>query len=193
WNSIPLVTRSHPLYCETRSKLTAEGIVTDLASLYVFEKEGAFQALAHALKYDGFQSAGRMIGGALGEHMLDWRCKADALIPVPLHRAKLRERGFNQAERIARGISDVTGWPVVDILKRKRYTQTQTKLNSEDRRMNMEDAFEIPGGKRSLIEGKACVIVDDVITTGATILSCAKAIIASKALSVTACSAALAE
>lgn len=193
WNSIPIVTRSHRVYSETKAKLTGEGIVTDLASLFLFEKEGAFQALAHALKYEGFQSAGRMVGGALGEQMLAWGIAADFLVPVPLHKAKLRERGFNQAESIARGISDVTGWQVCDALKRKRYTRTQTKLNTEERKKNMEDAFDIPDRKRDVLKGRRCVIVDDVITTGATILACAAAIRESEAVSVIACSAALAE
>ncbi|MEX1138563.1 MAG: ComF family protein [Bacteroidota bacterium] len=194
WNSIPLITRSHHLYCDTSSKLLVTGQITELASVFVFEKQGVFQALAHALKYDGFQSAGRMIGGTLGEHIIGWNINADVLIPVPLHKAKFRERGFNQAECIARGIKDRTGWPVEsNALVRKRYTQTQTKLDSAERQKNMEDAFVVPDKKRIAVKGRTCVLVDDVITTGATILSCADALLSVGARSVIAASAALAE
>lgn len=194
WNSIPLITRSNHLYCDTGSKLLVNGVVADLVSVFVFEKQGAFQALAHALKYDGFQSAGRMIGGTLGEQIIDWNINADVLVPVPLHKAKFRERGFNQAECIARGIADRTGWRVEPgALIRKRYTETQTKLDSAERQKNMEDAFAVPFRKTSVIRGKTCMIVDDVITTGATIISCADALLASGARTVIAASAALAE
>ncbi|MEX2116867.1 MAG: ComF family protein [Bacteroidota bacterium] len=194
WNSIPLITRAHPLYCDTSSKLIGEGRVSDLVSVFVFEKQGAFQALAHALKYDGFQSAGRMVGGTLGEQIIEWNIKADVLIPIPLHKAKFRERGFNQAECIARGIADRTGWPVApNVVIRRRYTQTQTKLDSAERQQNMEDAFGVPDKKQFVIEGSTCVVVDDVITTGATIISCADALLAAGARTVIAASAALAE
>jgi len=194
WNSIPLITRSNQLYRDTTSKLLIGGGVSDLVSVFIFEKEGAFQALAHALKYDGFQSAGRMIGGALGEQIIEWSIKADVLIPVPLHKAKFRERGFNQAECIARGIADRTGWPVeAHAVIRNRYTQTQTKLDISERQKNMEDAFGIPKKKQHVVNGNTCIVVDDVITTGATILSCADALLSAGARSVIAASAALAE
>lgn len=194
WNSIPLITRTHHLYSETRSRLLMDGKVSGLVSVFVFEKQGAFQAIAHALKYEGFQSAGRMIGGTLGEHMTEWGIKVDVLIPVPLHRAKFRERGFNQAECIARGIADCTGWPVEPrILVRKRYTQTQTKLDSVARQKNMEDAFDVPAERRAEVKGRTFAVVDDVITTGATILACADVLLSAGAQSVIAASAALAE
>jgi len=194
WNSIPLITRSTQLYRDTGSKLLDDGNVSDLVSVFIFEKQGAFQALAHALKYDGFQSAGRMIGGALGEQIIEWNIKADVVIPVPLHKAKFRERGFNQAECIARGIADRTGWPVeAHAVIRHRYTQTQTKLDISERQKNMVDAFGVPVKKQHVVNGNTCIIVDDVITTGATILSCADALLSAGARTVIAASAALAE
>lgn len=194
WNSIPLITRTHHLYSETSSRLLIDGRISGLVSVFVFEKQGAFQAIAHALKYEGFQSAGRMIGGMLGEHIMDWSIKADVLIPVPLHRAKFRERGFNQAECIARGIADRTAWSVEpNVLLRKRYTQTQTKLDSIARQKNMEDAFDVAKERRADVKGRTCILVDDVITTGATILACADALLAAGAEKILAASAALAE
>lgn len=125
---------------------------------------------------------------------MEWGIKADVLIPVPLHKAKFRERGFNQAECIARGIADRTGWRVEpNALIRKRYTQTQTKLDIAERQKNMEDAFTVPPKRKPLVSGGTCVVVDDVITTGATILACADALLAAGARTIIAASAALAE
>ncbi|MBI4418526.1 MAG: ComF family protein [Ignavibacteriales bacterium] len=181
------------MYVQTRTRLLDSAVVDDFVSVFVFEKEGTFQTLAHALKYEGFQSAGRMIGGVLGEQMNEWGIGADAIVPVPLHRAKHRERGFNQAESIARGISDRTGWPVVTgVLERTRPTQTQTKLDAVERQKNVEGAFAVRKKMHGL-GGKTCIIVDDVITTGATIVSCAHALRSAGASTIIASSAALAE
>ena len=113
---------------------------------------------------------------------------------MPLHRIKYRERGYNQSEYIARGIAGVTGKPAAcDIVRRKRYTQTQTKLNIEERYLNMKDAFEILPDASKKISGKTCLLVDDIITTGATVNSCAKEILAAGTNSIIAASAALAK
>ncbi len=194
WNSIERISRDHPLYAETRSKLLAEGAVIDLVSVFVFQKEGAFQHVAHALKYDGFESVGRELGRRLGMTMKDWDVNADVFIPVPLHKAKHRERGFNQAERIAYGAASATGAEVcTDAIRRIRYTQTQTQLNSEERKKNVEAAFVINPARLKQIRGMTCVLVDDVITTGATIESCARELLSAGASQIIAASAALAQ
>ena len=192
WNSIQSVTRQHPLFVDTREKLLAGGFVSDLVSRYVFEKEGAFQHIAHGLKYQGFQSLGVELGRRIGEQMRDWGVAGDILIPIPLHKIKFRERGYNQAEMIARGISEVTGIQLrVDIVGRRKHTQTQTQLNLDERTENMEEAFEIDHGE--LVENRVCLIVDDVITTGATISSCSAELLKAGATRVVAASAALAQ
>jgi ComF family protein len=194
WDSIQRVTRDHPLYLETRSKLTESGVVDELVSHFVFEKEGAFQHVAHALKYGGYESVGLELGRRVGRTMNDWGITADGLIPIPLHKAKERERGYNQSDLIARGISTSTGIPVrTDLVHRRKYTQTQTQLSLEQRRVNMEDAFEIHRSSRPDVEGKTFILVDDVITTGATINSCARELKSAGASTVIAASAALAQ
>lgn len=194
WNSIERLSRDHPLYLETREKLLAAGEVTDLVSVFVFQKEGAFQHVAHALKYDGYESVGRELGKRLGKAMKSWDIRADVLVPIPLHKAKQRERGFNQAERIARGVALETGIQVcTDAVRRTRHTQTQTQLNSDERKKNMEAAFEFNPACSRLISGKTCLLIDDVITTGATINSCAQELMAAGASQVIAASAALAQ
>ena len=193
WRSIPALTPGHPLLQETRAKLLEEGSVSDLVSCFVFEKSGAVQALAHSLKYDGFTTVGVVLGKKLGQVMNDRGVKGDLLIPVPLHSIKRRERGFNQAERIAAGISRVTGIPLkARALRRTRHTQTQTKLGLEERKQNVAGAFEAEDHMRPRINGAVCILVDDVITTGATITSCGEALLGAGAASVLAASAALA-
>ncbi len=194
WNSIERVTRGHPLYVETREKLLAEGSVCDLVSVFVFQKEGAFQHIAHALKYAGYESVGRDLGARLGKTMKEWDIRADVLIPIPLHKAKRRERGYNQAERIACGVASTTGILVCpDAVRRVKHTQTQTQLNSDERKKNMEAAFAFNPRFAKHIVGKRCVLVDDVITTGATIQSCAQELMRAGASKVIAASAALAQ
>ncbi|MDE6135015.1 MAG: hypothetical protein K2F79_05515 [Muribaculaceae bacterium] len=99
---------------------------------------------------------------------------ADVLLPVPMHRMKLMRRGYNQAEEIARGISDVTGVPVGDNLVAVASHSTQTALGMEARRRNIYGCYALRYPDE--IEGLHVVIVDDIITTGSTIMECAMAI-----------------
>ena len=193
WGTIERITQPHPLYLETRSKLI-EGGVSDLVSMYVFEKEGTLQQIMHALKYQGYTWLGVELGRRLGKVVLEWDVRVDYVIPVPLHRRKERERGYNQADRIARGLSDVTGFELRNnFLRRKKYTQTQTQLNIEQRQENMDDAFEVDKKGESALHQKSCLLVDDVITTGATITACTNVLMNAGAAHVIAGSAALAK
>ena len=132
---------------------------------------------------------GKQIGGLVR----DWNVEVDIIIPVPLHRIKHRERGYNQSEFIAQGIASIIDKPIiVDAVRRKLHTQTQTKLNIEERYENMKDAFETLSGASKNLYGKTCLLVDDVITTGATTNSCARAISVAGTKSIIAASAALA-
>lgn len=188
------MTQLLPLYQETRERLLAEGGISDLISCFVFEKNGPFQHIAHALKYQEYKSLGRELGTRIGKVLGDGNVDIDILIPLPLHRIKLRERGYNQSEFIARGIASVIGKPVVlNTVRRTRHTQTQTKLNIEERRKNMEHAFELIPQTANILQEKKCLLVDDVITTGATMNSCAQVLLSSGVSSIIAASAALAQ
>jgi len=194
WGSIQLVHPKLELYQETRDKLCASGTVDELVAAFVFEKEGVYQHIVHALKYSDCQSLGVELGKRVGHVMNVWGVTGDYLVPIPLHRRKLRERGYNQAELIASGMSEVTGIPVrTDLVRRKKFTQTQTMLSLEERKKNMDDAFEVvPVAIRNL-ENNTCILVDDVITTGSTIISCARELRAAGASRTIAASSALAE
>ena len=190
WESLKRVESDPTLFGQTRSKLLTSGVVDDLLSLYVFEKEGSFQRIIHAVKYSGTGSLGIDLGRRLGQKIKKHDVTADALLPVPLHKRKLRERGYNQSELIARGIADVAGIPVsADYVKRSKFTETQTTLSLEERRTNMERAFTCNSPE---VKGKTLILVDDVITTGATIVSCASVLKERGAARVIAVSVALA-
>ena len=99
----------------------------------------------------------------------------DALVPVPLTRWRRWRRGYNQAEMLARGMAEVTGLPVLKLLKRTKNRMPQSRLSGEVRRRNAEGIYRaaIPDEWR----GKCLVLVDDVMTTGATLSSCAQALL----------------
>lgn len=190
WSSIKRVREDEVLFNETREKLLASGALDDLVSLFVFEKEGAFQKIAHSLKYSGVQALGTELGRRIAAEMLVKRIRADFLVAVPLHKRRLRERGYNQSDLIARGIAEVTGIPVRnDLVRRIRWTSTQTTLSLEERQKNVAEAFECTIQD---LHGSAIMVVDDVITTGATIASCGSALKKAGASRIIAVSAALA-
>ena len=150
--------------------------------------------IVHNLKYAGVQALGLELGRRLGKIVVERGIHADAIIPIPLHRRKLRERGYNQAELIARGVSEVSDIPVrCDLVRRKKYTKTQTVLSLNERRENMEDAFEVAPIKRTEVENEQFIVIDDVVTTGSTMIACADVLRASGAVGVIGASAALAE
>ena len=151
--------------------------------------------MVHELKYSDMTSLGVELGRKVGERLHETlkSVKVDGLVPVPLHKIKQRERGYNQTEYICRGIESVTGVPVFPgLLQRTRYTESQTNLDIDQRRHNVAEAFCAKPTSRTDIPGKRWVIVDDVITTGATIAECARVLRTYGASGVIACSAALA-
>jgi len=191
WGSIPRLSSEDHLYRETREKLLLDGAVDDLRALFLFEKGGAFQHIAHAVKYRSYESLARMLGRTLGESLKGEEREYDALVPVPLHRVKLRERGYNQAELIAQGVHEVTAIPVAaSAVHRTRHTRTQTKLSHDERRKNMDGAFEPDAA--GMLNGARVLLIDDVITTGATTTACAAAIRLAGASRVVAAAVALA-
>ena len=194
WKSLPRVTRDTILYQETRERLRKSGLIADVVACFIFEKDGPFQHVAHALKYQGLTSIGFVLGTAIGRTMIEWDITADVIVPVPLHSLRQRERGFNQSELIAKGISTIIHKPVDgNILKRRRNTPSQTKLNAAEREQNLSGAFELHAGRLTDVRAKSFLLVDDVITTGATTLACAREFMRAGAASVTASSAALAQ
>ncbi|HRD38869.1 MAG TPA: phosphoribosyltransferase family protein [Bacteroidia bacterium] len=143
----------------------------------LFEKSGKVQKILHEIKYKGNQllayRAGQWYGEKLKEHP-DF-ANIHGIIPVPLHAKKQKQRGFNQSEEFANGISSALGIPVVkDCLVRTKFTSTQTKKSKAERWDNVKDKFELIHPEQ--LKNKTVLLVDDVITTGATIDACYQAL-----------------
>jgi len=179
-----------------RERLCSDGLVDDVVTVFHFEKGGTLQSILHQLKYAGASGLGDWLGGHIGCALCGnpssraW----DVIVPVPLHIGKKRERGYNQSACIARGIGRMLHIPIdARSLKRTRYTSTQTALGIEERKINMTGAFCVPAKRVPALDGKRILLVDDVITTGATIRSCAAALRDSGVRSILVCSAALAD
>jgi len=148
-------------------------LISDAHALVSIDDEGAVLPLVHAIKYGGRRTLAAACGRVLGELMLDRGVMCDVIVPVPIHRARLRERGYNQASLIASGISHILRCHMDAALRRNRYTGTQTALNLTLRRANVVDAIT---ATRSL-SGAHILLVDDVLTTGSTLQACAEPLI----------------
>lgn len=164
-------------------------------SLYWFVEGTEIQQILHALKYSRMKSIGVLFGKMLGEEIaIRYGGHYDFAVPVPLHKSRLRERTYNQSSYICRGIGEALGvQPLDKCLERIRYTRTQTKLSINEREENVRNAFELNQKFSSLIKGKNIILVDDVITTGSTILECARVLKSGGCGEITICSIALAE
>ncbi len=176
WSSIRKLTVEDELYRDKLNELTSRGNIAGLASVFHFEKDGTLQTLIHHLKYDDMPRIGIELGKFVGEAIpaMIANVSFTGLVPVPLHPAKERERGYNQSEFICNGISKATGMKIYPrLLKRTRHTQTQTKLNAQERKENVAEAFELNPRHASTVARATFLIVDDIITTGATIDECA--------------------
>ena len=150
-----------------------------------FTHDGLLQHLLHQLKYNNNREVGRYLGEKLayGLKKTDWVAGIDMIVPVPLHRSRLLERGYNQSELIADGMAKVLDKPVVaHVLLRKRHTESQTKKTREERLNNMSDAFVVPDP--APVRGKHILLIDDVLTTGATLEACALTLLAIDGVSV---------
>jgi ComF family protein len=156
-----------------------EGLPTrpQLLAGFPFIAKGVTQSVVHHAKYADMPKLARFMGRKLARRFPE--LNYDTLLPIPLHRTRLGERGYNQSEMIAMGISDVTKMPVAkkSWLRRTRQTPSQTGLVTiEDRIKNMHGAFVLGRDGKKEFEGKTILIVDDVMTTGATMASAAEAL-----------------
>ncbi len=147
------------------------------AAWFYYEPQSDVSRLIHSLKYFNHPEKGVLMGKMLaGEIMQDnFFDSIDCIIPVPLTKKRKRSRGYNQSYEIALGINKITNIPILDkAVKRKSFKKSQTRMDRWQRMENVENVFEIENGID--LSGKHILIVDDVVTTGATIISCAQAI-----------------
>lgn len=148
------------------------------ASYFYYHKNDPYASILHDLKYRNMPTLGRWLSERATRQMLDSHFfdNIDAIVPVPLHYTKLASRGYNQSQYLAQGISRVTGIPVIKALKAVREHPTQTHKDAAERLMNTQGMYAANLRHCNGLDGKHLLIVDDVVTTGSTLLACATAL-----------------
>jgi ComF family protein len=167
--------------------------IAGATSWLYFRKGSAYQQLIHHLKYRGLKELGTELGLLFGQDLKDTPYEAcDVIIPVPLHPVKERQRGYNQSEWIAGGLSAALNTPLSTImLIRPKHNPTQTRKNRFERWQNVDGIFEVPAGSDLL--NRKILLIDDVVTTGATLEAAAQALIQAGAMEVRMATLAIAE
>ncbi len=192
------VERIQPPYCAKCSSpfqgaITQEFVCSNCkerelhfeCAISCYVSSGPVRDFVHGFKYLGHTHLAKTLAAWLAEALDDPRMMAkpfDALVPVPLHHVRQREREFNQAEVLARLIAEKAGRPVWNALKRTRKTPTQTRLDRSERMENLRGAFKVRSPAQ--VKGKDLVIVDDVFTTGSTVEECSRVLLKAGAASV---------
>ncbi len=148
------------------------------SALFYFHKKGIVQEMIHKLKYKGQEEIGETIGNWYSKELQDLEQikNIDYIIPVPLHKKRLRERGYNQVEGFGKALSANLNIPYENqLLHRKLHTKTQTKKNLLGRSDVFDNVFDVSFSENH--HGKHFLLIDDVITTGSTLESCSRALL----------------
>lgn len=138
----------------------------------VFRMNGAVQELVHRFKYKNTPELARLFGTLAVEKLAEEGIRTDLIVPAPLHWMRKFIRGFNQAELLGKVISMKTGIPVSNCLSRVKWTKQQARLNREERKKNLRNAFYAK--KTFICENSSILLVDDVMTTGSTLTAATK-------------------
>jgi ComF family protein len=147
---------------------------------------GTARRALHALKYAGERRLAKPLGEAVAARWAGSGGRGDLLVPVPVHASRRRERGYDQAELIAAAAGQALRMPMAPAVVRTRATTAQYRLDRRHRAANVSTAFAVARGAEPIVAGRRVVLVDDVVTTGATLAATAHALLAAGALSVAA-------
>lgn len=161
-----------------RSRLALRIPIVHALAFFKFAKSSRVQHLLHALKYKNHPEIGVMLGKVYATRLIDigYSSEFDLILPVPLHESRKRKRGYNQSAKFAEGLSQKLSIPYSDVLlARGVNTQTQTRKTRLNRWQNVSDVFLIKDN--AAIKDKHILLVDDVITTGATIEACGRTLL----------------
>lgn len=166
--SLPSAKASDEILNEIIVSLGKENVAIDKAlAVYSIDPQINIMNAIHAIKYQNYQNLAYELGKMLGNVVKNEIVERDyILVPVPLHKVKERERGYNQAEKIADGVSEVTGLKIeLNLVTRTKYTISQTLLSDKERLNNVKGKFKIS----TECKNEKVIIVDDVVTTGNTV------------------------
>jgi ComF family protein len=164
----------NPFYRKFKGRLPVKHVMT----LYKFVKESRVQNVLHALKYKQQPELGEMLGRVYGHDLVEARYKNsfDLIIPVPLHHSRRRIRGYNQSEEFGKGLSQMLEVPCDDTyMIRSARTETQTGKTKVSRWENVNRIFQVVDA--TFVTEKRVLLVDDVVTTGATLEACGQALL----------------
>lgn len=146
-------------------------------SFMYYHKNSPYNNLIHRLKYKNRPDTGDRLAFIAAKEIAEsgFFDDIDAIVPLPLSKRKMRQRGYNQCDYIAKGLSRATGIPVIkNAVKRLKSNETQTHKSRDERWQNVEGIFALSDA--ALLEGKHILLIDDILTTGATLASCARSI-----------------
>lgn len=176
-NDLPHTNFSMHANNPVEKKFWGKLALTSAMSQFYFSKVSIIQNIIHEFKYRSNREAGHYLGRLMGESLVNSnRFNVDTIIPIPLFEKKEKQRGFNQAAILCKGISEVMNINVLEnIVTRIVHTETQTKKHRAERWQNVEKSFFVT--KPELLEGKHILLVDDVITTGSTLEACGSQIL----------------
>jgi ComF family protein len=139
--------------------------------------QSPLKELVYGLKYYRVQPLADILGDCLATtatKFFQYPGVDPVLIPVPLHRGRLWDRGFNQAQLLANYVGQQLNYPVINALVRRKFTQPQFGLSRSSRQDNLQGAFRIRNNQKTALIGRTVLLVDDIVTTGATLNECAK-------------------
>lgn len=166
-------TQSHQqLIPALEEKFAGKVLVKNVYAFLKFEKGGGVQRMLHQLKYGNRPEVGNLLGQLYGHELLQAGVNQsfDWVIPIPLHPRKLAQRGYNQSDQFAAGLSESLGVPwSKEILKREKFTATQTHKSRIERFENVSGIFEVVQPEK--VAGQRIALVDDIVTTGSTLES----------------------
>lgn len=173
-----------PFDNELSSKIRGLFQVNRVMAFLRFSKKGQSQKLLHQLKYRNKPEIGEEMGRLYGLSLANYgyQNEWDVIVPVPLHPMKQKRRGYNQSEKFGIGLSKSLNIKMENFLERKKFTETQTKKSRLQRLDNVEEVFDLKVNEE--ISGLRILLVDDVITTGATLCACANVLLANGAKTV---------
>ena len=161
-----------------KTRLAGRLPIKHVCAFLKFRKTGIVQHLLHQLKYNNHPEVGVKLGAYYGKELVEtgFKNEFDLIIPVPLHPSRQRKRGYNQSAKFAEGLSQSLNIPWnEEISVRRSITSTQTKKTKRERWENVKEVFDINGSEK--INNQRILLVDDVITTGSTLISCAEALL----------------